>query len=196
MKRLSIVFLALLLIFTMVGCKTKDDKNTSSNQPTDRYNLSEYMKSGRIPEADYSIGTAIDVVLSHNDGQADDKEADTDAEIYEITGNRSTYVPVEDYLYYFENGKREEGVSSIVSQGKAFGFEVGAFTSKSDVIEAFPSYKYTERSLNNNQIYFVPFELEGSIAVTYEIENWRLDFIFYEGSLFAVNLVNADKWTF
>lgn len=195
MKKIIALCLTLALVFSFCGCsKQKDKDDNSSVAPSDAYNLFEYMKKGEFPEAKYSLGTAIDTIL--NEAQNEDGEAHTHSTVYEQSyGVRSTFIDCGDFSYYYENGKRDAGVSSIVAQTKVFGFEIGAFTTKNDVIRAFPSSEYEERELSNSEMYFIPFEMIGCTAITYKVDNYRLDFIFDNNTLFAVNLVDTNNWT-
>lgn len=195
MKRIVALCLSIIFLFAFCGCtKQKDKENNSSATQGDLYNLYEYMKKGEFPEAKYSLGTAINTIL--NDSQGDDEEGHTHSTVYEQSyGVRSTFVDCGDFCYYYENGKRDLGVSSIVAQTKVFGFEMGVFTNKNDVIAAFPSYEYEERELSNSEMYFIPFEMTGCTAITYKVDNYRIDFIFDNNTLFAVNLVDTNNWT-
>lgn len=197
MKRIIAILLCVVICFAFVGCKEKKDKdNTSSLQEVDAYNLNDCMKNGKFPDAEFALGSSIDDILKSGEGEGENSEEHTHSTLYEQAfGSRSTFIDCGDFVYYYENGKRDLGVSSIIAQTKVFGFETGVLTNKNDIKNAFPSFEYEERELTNNQMYFTPFEMSGCSAITYKFENCRIDFIFENDSLFAVNLVDTRNWT-
>ena len=198
MKKLLAVILPLLLLLSFAACRQDGDKDDGGSTVQDKYNLAEYMKKGEIPEAEFTLGMTVEDIKSHLESSETGSDyGHNHAEYYEDenTANRSDYIAVGEVLYYYEAAKAENGISSIVCQVNAFGFEASELTGKSDIKNAFPSMKYTEREVTNAELYFIPVELEGVSAITYTVDNYRLDFFFMEDSLLAVNLVDTNYWT-
>lgn len=194
MKKIISLLLALSLLVCFAGCKEKEIQKEDENEK-DLYNLSTYLRNGEIPEAEFKLGTSVQYIKdTYAEMEPDEAEpGHYHADIYEIEGNRSDCLQVGEIMYYYEKGT--DTVSSIVCLVNGFGFEVSELTGKTDVIKAFPSYKYTEREAANSELYFIPSEMENCTVITYTEGNRRLDFFFQEDNLIGINLVDTEKWT-
>ncbi|MBQ7106443.1 MAG: hypothetical protein IJN93_02880 [Clostridia bacterium] len=194
MKKLLALLLAFVCIFCFVGCKSTEEQE-KDDVVSNLYNLNEYISSGKIPEAEFTIGTSVQSIKDKY-AHADEEESNDGhyhAEIYEIEGNKSDALQVGEIMYYYEKGA--DKVSSIVCLVSGFGFEVSELTGKNDIIKAFPSYKYTTRDVASSELYFIPGELENCTAITYQEGSRRLDFFFQEDNLIGINLVDTESWT-
>ena len=196
MKRLIAVIGSLCWLFVLAACGGDKDNTHSTPLGQSSVDLAALMKQGKVPEAEFTIGTAVDTILnSHTDDEETVDDGHGHDEIMVEEGNRSCSISIDGVRYYYEKSKEESGVSSIVCQFNAYGFEVSEITGKSDVINAFPNMEYTEHIATNAEIYFLPFEMEDCVVITYSVDNFRLDFFFVDNSLLAVNLVDTNLWT-
>lgn len=196
MKRLIAVLLSVCLLFALSACKGDKEDTNSTPSATQTVDLAALMKQGKVPEAEFTIGTAVDTILnSHTEDEGTVNDGHNHDEIMVEEGNRSCSISLDGFRYYYEKAKEESGISSIVCQFNAYGFEVSEITGKNDVISAFPNMEYTEHVATNEEIYFLPFEIEDCVVITYTADNFRLDFFFVDNSLLAVNLVDTNLWT-
>ena len=194
MKKVIALLLVLACVFCFVACNS-EEQDKMEDVVSNLYNLEEYMSVGKIPEAEFTIGTSVQAIkdkFAHSDEEESD-DGHYHAEIYEIEGNRSDALQVGEIMYYYEKG--DDKVSSIVCLVNGFGFEVSELTGKNDIIKAFPSYKYTTRDVTSAELYFIPGEVENCTVITYTSGTRRLDFFFQEDNLIGINLVDTESWT-
>ncbi len=194
MKRLLCLILALLMVLSLASCK-KDGDDVSSDQGNSTYDLVACMNQGKIPEATYVLGVDPEKIKNDYNYYEEAEEHTQEHEIYVRENPNSTNIVVGDYYYYYVNGEEDKGISSIVSFSTAFGTEVHGFETKQDIIEKFNSVVFEERELTSLQAYFIPGEVENCTALTCKTENRRIDFVFMEDSLIAINLVDTENWT-
>lgn len=196
MKKLTALLLSVCMLFVLCACGGNKDNTDSTSSNTQTIDLVALMKQGKIPEAEFTIGTPVDTILN---SQSTDEETTDDGHNHEDImfeeGNRSNSISLEGVKYYYEKEKESSGISSIVCQFNAYGFEISEITGKSDVINTFSGIEYTEHTATNDEIYFLPFEIEDCEVLTYTADNFRLDFFFVDNSLLAVNLVDTTLWT-
>lgn len=191
MKRYLSVFIIIVILLCFAACKKGE--NTTTDNSGDSYNLIECMNQGKIPEAEYMLGTDPEKIKTdYNYG----KEAEGhDHDIYFHERTNSSYLVVEDFYYYYENGEEKDGISSIVCFSTAYGTEVNGFDTKDDIKKRFSSVTFEEREISSQQAYFVPHEIENWSALTCKTDNRRIDFIFQDDMLVAINLVDTENWT-
>lgn len=196
MKRILCLILALLLVFSLSACK-KQKEETPSDPAENTYDLVECMNQGKLPEAEYLLGTDPEKIKTDYNyyGENSSDEHSHDHEIYMRENPNSTNIVVGDYYYYFVNGQESKGISSIVCFGTAFGTEVNGFETKDDIKKKFSTVEFTEREISSLQAYFIPGEVENCTALTCKTENRRIDFVFMEETLIAINLVDTENWT-
>ncbi len=188
MKKLIILILSLCLVLTFTGCKDKGEEQKGEDAPVkDKYSLEQYIKNGTIPEAEFALGTNIDVIIdARSDDESGEDAGHTHTEFYHIQSER--LIQDSEIMYYYNNNGK---VDAIASTSEAFGFEVGDLTGKYDIIKAFPSYKYVERAVEDNELDFIYGELDNVIAITYTAGNNQLDFYFENDSLLGVSMTLA-----
>lgn len=188
MKKLTALLLAVLLLFCVCGCSN----NSGTASGSEKYNLTECVKAGKIPECDIALGTpTANVKAAYNY----DENAIGETGFYVISENKSTYFLAGNTSFYFETAKEQNGISSIVFNGTAFGFPMNTYVTMEEVKNAFPTINFTEKNVENKEVYFLPYVIENCKALTYSVDNHRIDFFFEENQLFAVNLVDTANWT-
>ncbi len=194
MKRFLCLILSLLMVFSLSACKKKNDE-TPSTPTNNAYDLIECMKGGKIPELKYTLGVDPETIKNDYKFYEENENASEENEIYVNENPNSTNIVVGDYYYYYVNGQESKGISSIVCFSTAFGTEVNSFDTKQDIKKKFENVEFEERELTSLQAYFIPGEVENCSALTCKTENRRIDFIFMEETLIAINLVDTENWT-
>lgn len=196
MKRILCLTLTLLMVFSLSACK-KENQETPTTPTNNTYDLVECMNQGKIPEAEYVLGVDPEKIKKDYNyyGEETTDEFTHEHEIYVRENPNSTNIVVGDFYYYHVNGQEDKGISSIVCFGTAFGVEVNGFDTKQDIIKKFSSVEFEERELSSLQAYFIPGEVENCTALTCKTETRRIDFVFMEDTLIAINLVDTENWT-
>ena len=188
MKKLAAVLLVFLFVFCVCGCTGNGGTASGSG----KYDLTECLMAGKIPECDIALGTpTASVKAAYNY----DENAIGETGFYVISENKSTYFLAGNTSFYFETAKEQNGISSIVFNGTAFGFSMNSYVTMEDVKNSFPAINFTEKNVTNSEVYFLPYVIENCKALTYTVENHRIDFFFEENQLIAVNLVDTVNWT-
>ena len=195
MKKFIAIISVAALLFCFAGCKKDvDTPDTSSAVSAVKYDLDAVLSSGEIPGVKYNLGVAVNQILAdaNYDPDADVHDHDEGVTITENENNiRLSYLTS---YYYYEPQKEENGISSIVDFGTPFDFEIG--TTAPDVVKSeFAGVEFTERELTSRQVYFIPMEINDCTALTYQKDNRRIDFVFQNDVLIAVNLVDTDNWS-
>lgn len=194
MKRFLCLALTLLMIFSLSACK-KEAAETPSEPTNDTYDLAECMNQGKIPESEYTLGVDPEKIKNDYNYYAEPAEGQHEHDIYVRENPNSTSVVVGDFYYYYVNGQESKGISSIVCFGTAFGVEVNGFDTKEDIKKKFSSVEFTEREISSLEAYFVPGEVENCTALTCKTDTHRIDFVFMEETLIAINLIDTVNWT-
>ena len=192
MKRFLCLSLVFLIALSLSACKKEKEKIPS--EPTNNtYDLVECMKQGKIPELKYTLGTSPETIKKDFEGVTE--QDGEEIELYINENPNSTNIVAGNYYYYYVNGSEDMGISSIVSFSTAFGVEVNGFETKQDIIKKFSTVDFEDRELSSLQAYFIPGEIENCSALTCKTDNRRIDFIFIEETLIAINLLDTENWT-
>ncbi len=194
MKKFLSLSLAFLMVLSLSACK-KDKDKTPSEPTSSTYDLVECMKQGKIPELKYTLGVDPETIKNDYKFYEESEIANEENEIYVNENTNSTNIVVGDYYYYYVNGQQSKGISSIVCFSTAFGIEVNGFDTKDDIKKKFEGVEFTEREITSLQAYFIPGEVENCSALTCYSENRRIDFVFMDEMLIAINLVDTENWT-
>lgn len=199
MKKLFALLLCLCLVFSFTACGEKGKKNT------DEVDLYYYTSLGQIPEMSYKLGSKCDKVqselqaeydafLSDDSHEGDDHDHDHYAEeIYFNASDEGDYVLLDNGSKYYLYKKAEEknGISCIVTFGDAFGFKMGTFIY--DVKKALASIEFTESEITEGSIFFADYLFSGT-ALSTEIGERTVMFIFQEGELYATAMYKTNSW--
>lgn len=199
MKKIFAFLLCLLLTLSFAACGEKSKKTN------DKVDLDYYVGLGQIPEMPYKLGTKCDKVQSELQAEYDEflsndphNSADHDhdhyqEEIYFNVSDEGDYVLLDNGSKYYLYKKAEEkkGVSCIVTFGDAFGFKMGTFIY--EVKNAMASIEFTETDITEGSIFFADY-LSSGTALTTEIEEKTVVFVFQEGELYATAMYNTNSW--
>ncbi len=198
MKKLTALLLCLVFVLSLGGCKSKPEES-QNNESGSAYNLSEILKSGKIPDTKYALFTAVDTIKTENHygeeivGEQVHDHSDGNG-LFVEEGNRSVKMSLDADCYYYEKGEEDKGISSIVAFNDVLGLLIGTSTSN-DVRIAFNDVTFEERELSNMQVYFFPYEVTGAKALTFTEGDRKIDFVFMEDMLIAINLYDTSVWS-
>ncbi len=198
MKRLTALVLCLVFLFSLCSCKVNKEQPESAPSEAG-YNLSQILKEGKIPGTNYALFTLPETIKTENHyGEHVDGEQLHDHEdgngLFVEEGNRSVKLSLNADCYYYEKGKEDKGISSIVVFNDVLDLLIGTSTSN-DVKINFEGIVFEERELTNMQVYFIPYEVEGAKALTFSEGNRKIDFIFMSDILIAINLYDTSVWS-
>lgn len=183
MKKLLCIALSFVILLSFAACKNED--KTSSESGID---LEYYADSGKIPECDYALGTDVEKVKQELSDYAESEEGAES--LYDvIEGDENSYITNGNYNFYYKNDNEEDGISYIVSFGKAYGFETGEIIL--NVKEALSGIEYTEEEINDDNAFFLFVPIEGSV-IKCEFEKNTIMFVFENNALCATAIYNND----
>lgn len=196
MKKIIALLMATIMLLSFTAC------GKSKKQNENFVDLEYYAKLGQMPEAEYSLGDDVDTVINELTKKRDDimnsEQPDTDDShnhdeqqfYFEVTeGEKSVLLDNGTISYYYKKAKKQEGVSCIVSNDKAFGFENG--TVIIEVKEALEGFELTEEALNDENGFFA-FGISDGIVLTAEFKGVVISFVFQENELRAAAMYNQN----
>ena len=183
MKKVLCILLSICLLMSFTACSKKEESSSKSN-----LDLEYYAKLGKIPECDYVLGEDVEKV---RDELSDFAESEEGAETLfdEVEGDEVSYITNGNYNFYYKNEKEDEGISYIVSYGKAYEFETGELIL--NVKEALSGTKYTEEDINDENAFFLFVPIEGSV-IKCEFEKNTVMFVFENNALCATAIYSND----
>lgn len=184
MKKICALALSLIICILFCSC----GGNTGSGSDGNGVNLADALKNGKIPEIDVVLGADIKALEEKALNSENESE-----EIYFIQKDEYSYF-LNQNSYYYENEKKDKGISSIVSVGTAFGLGCGYETVES-VKNAFPNVTFTQSATEPDELYFLPYITDGCEKLSFKSDNREIRFIFSDNLLLAINLVDTENWS-
>lgn len=197
MKKLFCLSLCLILCFSLSACGKKDN-----NKNSDAADLEYYARIGRMPEAEYMLGTDVDKVKNelskrleeenkkHKDDPDHAHNHDEDEFFFEIyEGDKNVLLDNGHISYYYTKANKDMGISYIVNYDTAFGFPLG--TVISEIKAAYPELEFTEVPLDSDSAFFADYVMNGTVLVAPFDEN-VISFVFQNNELFATAICNDN----
>lgn len=186
MKRIIGLFLCLIFIFTVfAGCNGNKDNDKITSDVDVEY----YAKLGKMPECQFSLGADVDEV----DEKLKEIYNDSDeAYYYVIKGENSVLIDGGTFMYYYEKEKKDKGVSLIVNNDTAYGFEGGTFNI--EITEALADYEYEEITDIEDELFFLK-SFEGVSGIKYTFGDNIVIFAFSDNALTATAIYSIENWT-
>ncbi len=199
MKKVFAFLLCFGLIFSFTACGEKSKKNN------DAVDLNYYTNLGQIPEMPYKLGANCDKVRDELQAEYDnflandpENSADHDhdhyaEEIYFNVSDEGDYILLDNgsKYYFYKKAEEKKGISCIVTFGDAFGFKMGTFIY--EVKNAMPSIEFTEAEITDGDVFFADYLTSGT-ALSTEIGERTVMFIFQEGELYATAMYKTNSW--
>lgn len=199
MKKLVSLALALLMLFSFVGCKEE------SKTKSDKVDLRYYASLGQIPEVEYKLGADCKIVekelsakyeeyLSNDPENGADHDHDHNAEdtYFEIIEEDDYFFINSGSKYYFyKTADKEDGISYIVTFGDAFGFKMGDFIH--DVKTSLPNIEFVEEEITAGKLHFDKY-IDSGTTLTAEFSGVSIMFVFVDGNLYATAMYKTDSW--
>ncbi len=195
MKKIIALLLVFSIAFCFVGCKEKEDNNSSAYEIDINY----YVGAGMISEAKYALGLHPDEIEKEaeqgNDGH-NHEGGDGHEDIIEFQkfDNKDVY-SVNGFYYCYKSGKESDGISCIIGTDTVFGFTVG-LSSKYEVSSAISNMKPESSVADSKDFFYMPFKLENMEKLSVSSGKNVLNFYFENDILIAVSLYNSDKWEY
>lgn len=203
MKKYICLVLSLVFIFSLVGCKDKENKGGNT-----QYTVAEYAVKGEIPELDFKLGEDpktvekhySDIVASqdaaHSEEETEDGAHDhpeLEVPFYDVAeGERSVRIATDTVSYFYEKEKASKGISVISVQETAYGFTPGS-TTKYEVEYAIEEKGKTLDATEDDMYFIIP--TENCVILRYTFEKYKLDFYFSDNTLVATVLTDTENWT-
>ncbi|MBR3299936.1 MAG: hypothetical protein IKI68_00455 [Clostridia bacterium] len=184
MKKLICLTVCMLLIFSFAGCKEEKPEESHPTLQTEAsgVDIEKYVKSGKIPEVEFSLGDDVDTVKSAI------AEKDTEGLFQVIEGDDYTIITTPDEVnLVYETEKKEEGIKYIVSLGTSYGFANDVDPNTVSLVMKEKGYKASLKTIPEKLTGFFPGS-EGLDCLNYEISGYSLNFVFENNYLTATIL--------
>jgi hypothetical protein len=200
MKRLLCLALCLCFGFMMASCKEDKKENevqtetTTFAKVTTKAKVRKAALDGELSGALYDIGTAQATIENEH---KDEVQLDSQGhEVYldEWFDTYYTYLSLGKYTYIFESPRMSDGVSIIVSMGKAYGFEANVHR-RDDIAYNLGTPDVIDVPANEDLFFLVavPDEI---VRYTYNFDSKRVDFLFDgDGALMATVLTETNIYS-
>lgn len=187
MKRTVALLVALLLV-CLCGC---GDKAKKSELEVD---IEYYAGIGQMPESEYALSADIAQFEKLAQESAESTEHNHDAVYYEIEDmGENSCIYAGQFLYYYENDEKEDGVACIVSYDGGYGFEAATVSVEIRDTLADAGYTAEERDAEQDDTFFLP---KGNFTcLEYDFDERTVKFIFEDNLLTACLLADED-WSF
>ncbi len=198
MKKLFCIFLSFSIILSLSAC-SGDKKDKDAKKAAD---LKYYASIGRMPEAEYSLGTEVDKVKEelskrleqeYKEQEADPNDThghDENEFFFEIfEGENNVLLDNGHIRYYYCKAKKDKGIGYIVNYDTAFGFKLG--TVISEIKSAYPDIEFYERPLSSDNAFFADYVIDGTVLST-KFDGATISFVFQENELFATAIFYED----
>lgn len=196
MKKVLIIAITLALAISLFGCKNNADGAGNGNSTV---SISRFLKAGKIPEADYGIGTQIsllenyyaDYLKRQDSGEYIGEGEEVAAFVDE--GNTAYYI-INNCSYYYNPENAGKGVSCIVNLSDAFGFETG-ITTLDFVKSSITDLKGEEYSTDSaRELFFLFMSISDAKTLRYFSGDYELKFIFENDILIATTLTDTKNF--
>ncbi len=196
MKRILALVLCFAMLFALSGCAGK--KNPDAEKPAELTAVQQMLANRKIVDGEYALYTSPDKIKNDFKYGEEHEDADdahgSESNIYVEDLGNTTRITAATTQYYYDNGEEDDGITSIVSFDSVYGLDCGLAT-VDDVKVTFRDTEFSERALTSKQIYFIPFELENCKALSAQLDNIRIDFVFVDNVLVGINLLDTEKWS-
>ncbi|MCQ2450672.1 MAG: hypothetical protein MJ080_01675 [Clostridia bacterium] len=188
MKRIICLILVAVTVFAVAGCGKKEKTEKRPTQKTDAsaVNIDKYVKSGTMPETDYSLGDSFDVIKTAF------VDSDETGVAQVIDGEEYTTVVTENINFVFNKDDKDAGVRYIVNFSKAFGFENAIDPNTVSEVMKSKNHEASLKDLDESLTKLVPGSSECE-CLEYSISGKKLVFVFQDNLLTATILYKKGK---
>lgn len=194
MKKLTAIFLGLIMMFCFVGCKEKEGNNSSGYEIDINY----YMGVGQISEAKYGLGFNPDDIEkeaeAQNGGHNHEGDGNEGVISYNNFSGNEAYI-LDGFYYCYKTGKESKGIACIISTDAVYGFTAG-LTSKYEVNSVISPLNPESTVADKEEFFYLPFAMENIEKLTIKNKNNILSFYFENDILIAASLYNSENWEF
>lgn len=188
MKRTVCLILVAVLAFAVAGCgkKEKTEKRPTQKTEASAVDIDKYVKSGTMPETDYSLGDDFEVIkTAFVDG-------DETGIAQVIDGEEYTTVVTENINFVYKKDGMDKGVRYIVNFSKAFGFENAIDPNTVSEVMKSKNHNASLKDLDESLAKLIPGSNECE-CLEYSISGKKLVFVFQDNLLTATILYKKGK---
>lgn len=182
----KIVCLILCLSFALCLCACGDNNGGGKKAAA---KVEKYAKAGDMPEVEYSLGTAVDKIITDLDArqpQADDEHGHESVYMtYEVL--ERTIIATGTVNYYYDTDKKQDGISYIVNFGDAYGFEQGTLLDDVKTAMEKCGHAAEREDVYSADIFFLP-TINDIEALEYKFGDNTVMFVFQNNCLCACAL--------
>ena len=206
MKKALSLLLCLMLVFT-VGC-TGGAEDNSSDQTASLSKIEKSVKEGKFDTVKYGIGDNAEEVKSYYQKLASDYAYAHSSEVEGEDAEHNHNHEIDEDFAFFQEVYRENytlfktaserfycragKVIAVSCDSTVFGF-TPAVTNKYEVEEKITTKGETVKAKVQDLV-FNPFAPEDTIILRYNIDDYQLDFYFYENLLLSAVIIDKERW--
>ncbi len=184
--------ISLTLMVTLCGCLGDKKSNESKSSSSNGMNIISYAKDGKIPEIPFALGENVETLKSkYKDTVESGSEVD-DLTVDE--GEKTVWLDGGSVVFCYTKANADKGISVVISKEYAYNFSMGGVSTPEDVIATVDSKDYTRQAATENEVFFLPTVPENCECIKYIAGENELRFIFIDGYLSAVTLINPALW--
>lgn len=202
MKRCFCWILAAILTVSLLmlcSCSTSGETEPTAAKPTlnSLSNVEKFVREGKIDTAEFPLGTPADeIIKKYSPDENSEKQESTLGSdvVFNITEKAAyTRIVLGTNQYFYLNNDPQKRISVLSSSTDAFNFKIGNCPSDS-VIQSLGKPSAQDIPGVEDQIYsFVPI-VENITRLTYNVDHYRLDFIFIEDNLQNIVLTDTSLY--
>lgn len=196
-KKIISLFTALCIVigaFAFSSCSKSESTEPTTAKRT-AYNTMENVKKsvmqGKIDTVEFALGTKANVIFEKYNSKSSDSTQQADHDVFSVT-QKADYTRIIKGLaqYFYLNDDKDKTVSVIASTSDAFNFNVGNCTPE-DVTFALGEPNVRDIPDAKDVMFGFGFSSNNSERLTYNIDKYRLDFIFSNNALLGVMLTDT-----
>lgn len=187
MKKIFSLILCVVFILSLAAC---GQKGVGADGGID---VEYYANLGQIKDVDYKLGGDVDAAqktlsekyMSFANGEGN---LDEENEAFYVDFESGDYTVMTDgnVLCCYVTDKKQEGITHIIKNGDAYGFELGTISTKLRDAMKKKGFNATERDADKSELFFLPGSANMNMSVLeYKFEENTVLFVFQDSALSA-----------
>ena len=187
MKKFLSLILCFVFVLSLSACGAK------SGKINDGVDIKHYAKLGQIKDVEYKLGGDVDEAkqklsekyLSFANGEG---ELSEENEAFYVDFESGDYTIMTDGVVSccYLTDKKDEGITHVIKNGDAYGFEIGALSTQVRDTMSKSGYNATIRDAQKSELFFVPGSANMNMTVLeYAFDENKVLFVFQDNALCA-----------